>query len=133
MTLSARALNPLIFLVGRANAAGSEAKLLQAGANRVVSPYTMAGRRIAELAIRPRVADFIDAALSHGELAFSMEELEVAAGGPLEGRSVADLRRDGIFALAVVHAAAARTSRTRPTTGGSSPGRAWSCPARRRS
>lgn len=102
VTLSARALNPKLFLVGRANAEGSEAKVLQAGANRVVSPYTMAGRRIAELALRPRVADFIDAALSHGELAFSMEELEVRPGGPMEGRTVADLRRDGIFALAVV-------------------------------
>jgi voltage-gated potassium channel len=102
VTLSARALNPSIFLVGRANAVGSEAKVLQAGADRVVSPYTMAGRRIAELALRPRVADFIDAALSHGELAFSMEELEVRPGGPMEGRVVADLRREGIFALAVV-------------------------------
>ncbi|MDP9483426.1 MAG: potassium channel family protein [Chloroflexota bacterium] len=102
VTLSARALNPAIFLVGRANAAGSEAKVIQAGANRVVSPYTMAGRRIAELALRPRVADFIDAALSHGELAFSMEELEVRPGGPVEGRTVAELRRGGVFALAVV-------------------------------
>src|SRR6266545_3771509 len=87
VALSARALSPGLFVVGRANAEGSEAKLLQAGANRVVSPYTMAGRRIAELALRPRVADFIDAALSHGELAFSMEELEVRAGGPLDGRT----------------------------------------------
>ena len=103
VTLSARSMNPGLFIVGRANAEGSDAKLLQAGANRVVSPYTMAGRRIAELAIRPRVADFIDAALSHGELRFSMEELEVAAGGPLDGRRVADLRDDGIFTLAIVH------------------------------
>lgn len=102
VTLSARALNPALFIVGRANAEGSEAKLHQAGANRVVSPYTMAGRRIAELATRPRVADFIDAALSHGELAFSMEEVEVAAGGPLEGRTVGGLRDEGIFTLAIV-------------------------------
>jgi voltage-gated potassium channel len=102
VTLSARAINPSLFIVGRANAVGAEAKLLQAGANRVVSPYTMAGRRMAELAIRPRVADFIDAALSHGELRVSMEELEVAPGGPLDGRSVADLRDDGIFTLAIV-------------------------------
>jgi voltage-gated potassium channel len=102
VTLSARALSPHLFIVGRANAEGSEAKILQAGADRVVSPYTMAGRRIAELALRPRVADFIDAALSHGELAFSMEELEVRVGGPLEGRTVAELRGGGIFALAVV-------------------------------
>lgn len=104
VTLSARALNPKLFIVGRANAEGAEAKLLQAGANRVVSPYTMAGRRMAELAIRPRVADFIDAALSHGELRFSMEELEVAEGGPLTGRSVGQLSDDGIFTLAIVHA-----------------------------
>ncbi len=102
VTLSARALNSGIFIVARANAEGSEAKLLQAGADRVVSPYTRAGRQIAELAIRPRVADFIDAALSHGQLAFSMEEVEVAAGGPLDGRTVGELRDGGIFTLALV-------------------------------
>jgi len=102
VTLSARAINPGLFIVGRANAEGADAKLSQAGANRVVSPYTMAGRRIAELAIRPRVADFIDAALSHGELRVSMEELEVAPDGPLSGRTVGDLRDEGIFTLAIV-------------------------------
>jgi voltage-gated potassium channel len=102
VTLSARALSPDLFIVARANLEGSEAKLLQAGANRVVSPYTRAGRQIAELAIRPRVADFIDMALSHGQLAFSIEEVEVAPGGPLEGRTIGSLRDEGIFALAIV-------------------------------
>jgi voltage-gated potassium channel len=102
VTLSARSLNPDLFIVARANAEGSEAKLEQAGANRIVSPYTMAGRRIAELAIRPHVADFIDAALSHGELSVSMEQVEVVAGGPLEGRTVGDLRDEAIFTLAIV-------------------------------
>ena len=102
VTLSARALNHALFVVARANQDGAEAKLLQAGASRVVSPYTRAGRQIAELAIRPRVADFIDSALSHGELAFSLEELEVGPGGPLDGRTVGSLRDDGIFALAIV-------------------------------
>ena len=78
VTLSARALNSGLFIVARANQDGSEAKLAQAGADRIVSPYTRAGRQIAELAVRPRVADFIDFALSHGELAFSIEEVEVA-------------------------------------------------------
>jgi voltage-gated potassium channel len=102
VTLSARALSPDLFIVARANLEGSEAKLLQAGANRVVSPYTRAGRQIAELAIRPRVADFIDLALSHGQLGFSIEEVEVAPGGPLEGRTIGSLRDEGIFALAIV-------------------------------
>ena len=76
---------------------------MQAGASRVVSPYTMAGHRLAELATRPRVVDFIDAALSHGELAFSMEEVEVAAGdAATDGATVGSLRDTGVFVLAVV-------------------------------
>jgi voltage-gated potassium channel len=102
VTLSARALSPDLFIVARASQAGADAKLTQAGANRVVSPYARAGRQIAELATRPRVADFIDIALSHGELAFSIEELEVVASGPLVGRTVESLRDEGIFALAIV-------------------------------
>ena len=102
ITLSARALNADLFIVARANEEGSEAKLRQAGADRVVSPYTRAGRQIAELATRPRVADFIDFALSHGELAFSIEEVEVAEGGPLAGQTVSDLTARGIHPMAIV-------------------------------
>ncbi len=102
VTLSARAMNPGLLIVARANQEGAEAKLLQAGANRAVSPYTRAGRQIAELAIRPRVADFIDLALSHGELAFSIEELEIAEGGHLVGRTVRSLVEEGIHPLAIV-------------------------------
>jgi voltage-gated potassium channel len=100
--LSARAMNPDLFVVARANTEDSEARLMQAGASRVVSPYTMAGHRLAELAVRPRVVDFIDAALSHGELAFSMEEVEVVAGGSTVGSTVAALRDSGVFVLAIV-------------------------------
>ena len=102
--LSARALNPGLFVVGRASTPAAEEKLARAGADRVVSPYTMAGRRLAELAVRPRVVDFLDAALSHGELSFSLEELHVRAGGPLEGASVGQLRGRGLFVLAILAA-----------------------------
>jgi len=102
VTLSARALNPKLFIVARANEETSESKLRQAGADRAVSPYTRAGRQIAELATRPRVADFIDFALSRGQLAFTIEEIEVAAEGPLTGRTVADLANRGIHVMAIV-------------------------------
>jgi voltage-gated potassium channel len=102
VTLSARALSPELFIVARASAPGAEAKLVQAGANRIVSPYTMAGRRIAELAIRPRVADFIDAALSHGNLSFSLEEVEVTGESPLLGVTVGQLRAEGVITLAIL-------------------------------
>jgi voltage-gated potassium channel len=102
VVLAARAYAPSLFIVARANRDDAEARLLQAGADRVVSPYTRAGRQIAELAVRPRVADFLDTALSHGELAFSIEELGIAEGGALEGETVGAMREDGIFVLAIV-------------------------------
>ena len=102
--LSARALNPALFVVGRASTPSAEEKLARAGADRVVSPYTMAGRRLAELAVRPRVVDFLDAALSHGELSFSLEELHARAGSPLERASVGQLRERGLFVLAILGA-----------------------------
>jgi voltage-gated potassium channel len=100
--LSARALNPALLIVGRASTPSAEEKLALAGADRIVSPYTMAGRRLAELATRPRVVDFLDAALSHGELSFSLEELHVTAGGSLDGVTVAALRARGLFVLAIL-------------------------------
>lgn len=102
VTLSARALNPKLIIVGRAGVEGVSRKLLQAGADRVVSPYAIAGRRIAAMAIRPEVMDFFDAALSHGDLSFSIEEIEVSPGGRLEGQRVGSLRADGIFTLAII-------------------------------
>jgi voltage-gated potassium channel len=101
VVLSARTLNPALFIVGRANLESTATKLTAAGANRVVSPYNLAGRRMAELAVRPRVADYIDAALSHGEMAFSMEELEVGGGSWLDGRTVGEIRGSGIATLAI--------------------------------
>jgi voltage-gated potassium channel len=102
VTLSARSINRALFIVARANFEGSDAKLVQAGADRVVSPYTNAGRRIAELAVRPHVADYIDAALSHGNLSFSLEEVVVDAGGPLAGVTVGALRSQGVVTLAIL-------------------------------
>ena len=90
------------FFQGARVTRGSGSRENEMSADRVVSPYTRAGRQIAELATRPRVADFIDFALSRGQLSFSIEELEVVEGGPLAGQTVADLTSRGIHAMAVV-------------------------------
>ncbi|MGH2447138.1 MAG: potassium channel family protein, partial [Chloroflexota bacterium] len=60
VTLSARSANPDVFIVARAAYADASSKLYNAGANRVVSPYVMAGRQMAELAARPLVADYLN-------------------------------------------------------------------------
>lgn len=101
VVISARALNKDLFIVGRAGDEAVVRKLLQAGANRAISPYTMAGRSIANMALRPRVLEFIDAALSRGDLAFTLEELSVRTGGPVVGLTVGELRGQGVFTLAI--------------------------------
>lgn len=99
VTLSAKTLNPDLFIVGRAGDEGVVQKLRIAGADRAISPYTMAGTTIANMALRPRVLEFIDAALSRGDLAFTLEEVTVDA--TLEGATIADLRARKVFTLAI--------------------------------
>lgn len=54
-TLSAKSLNPNIFVVARAVDEGTGSKLLKAGADRVVKPYELGGTRMAEILLRPGV------------------------------------------------------------------------------
>jgi voltage-gated potassium channel len=53
ITLSARHLSKSIHIIARANHDETEAKLVLAGADRVLSPYTIAGHRMATLALKP--------------------------------------------------------------------------------
>jgi len=104
VTLTARSLNHRLFIVARAGTANVIDKLLQAGANRAVSPYTMAGRRMINLALRPGVVEFMDAALTKGDMTFGMEEVIADDGSTLAGSTIGELRRRGIFTLAMLHA-----------------------------
>ena len=60
VTLSARQLNPELFIMARAGAERSEKKLLAAGANKVVCPYRMGAHRMAQTILRPTVTDFLE-------------------------------------------------------------------------
>jgi voltage-gated potassium channel len=55
VTLSARVLNPGLFIIARAGYLDSEEKLKKAGANRVISPYFTAGKHMAEIAVEHHV------------------------------------------------------------------------------
>jgi voltage-gated potassium channel len=103
ITLSAKALAPAVYVIARAGTPANEPKLRQAGADRVISPYTLAGRRIALSAIQPFVVDFVDTLVRgrHGEVILA--ELEVKADSALAGVTLADACRDapGLTVLAV--------------------------------
>lgn len=85
ITLSARALAPRLWIVSRANHDETESKLVRAGADRVLSPYTLGGHRMASLARRPHLMDFLDAAMQGGDLDLALEEVAVEPQSPLIG------------------------------------------------
>ena len=104
ITLSAKSLNPAVFIIARASTAEIEARLRRAGADRVISPYTLAGRRIALAATQPFLVDFVEA-LPHGRHGVIVAELEVKQDGPLAGRSLSQAcRAPSLRVLAVQHA-----------------------------
>ncbi len=88
VTLSARALRPDLVIIARARNGASEAKLLRAGATRVVNPQRIGGQRIAAAALQPNVVEFLDVVMHDGSLEFRLEEVPVAAGSRLDGRSL---------------------------------------------
>ncbi|MBA4348432.1 MAG: potassium channel protein [Thermodesulfovibrio sp.] len=85
VVLSARELNPNLFIVARAGEEGSENKLLRAGANKVVSPYHIGGLRIAHTILRPAVVDFIEFATKTGNIELQMEEVVIPENSKLIG------------------------------------------------
>lgn len=65
--LTARGLNPNLFIVARIIRPESESKLHRAGANRVINPYQIGGHRIAISLLRPAVHDFLDHIFHFGD------------------------------------------------------------------
>ena len=104
ITLAARALNPALYITARAGQPESARRLELAGANRVVSPYRMAGRLMAQLALRPAVVDVIET-MQHGAGSIGIEEIVVAEGCAARGRT---LRAAGLLDAGVARLLALR-------------------------
>ena len=104
VTLTARGLNPDLFIVARARVASSEQKLLQAGADRVVNPQHLGGARMAAFTNQPHVAEFLDVVMHDGSLEFRLEEITVPPSSQVAGKTLreAQLRdRTGALVLAM--------------------------------
>jgi voltage-gated potassium channel len=75
ITLTARELNPDLYILARSGDEGSDIKLKRAGASKVISPYLIGGSRMAQAILRPNVVDFIEIATGQEHLELQMEEI----------------------------------------------------------
>jgi voltage-gated potassium channel len=90
IVLSARGLNKNLVIVARAGEEKSEQKLIQAGANKVISPYMIGGMRIAQAVLRPNVVDFIELATQSEHMELQMEEIPIQKNSKLAGMTLKD-------------------------------------------
>ena len=86
ITLSSRQFNANLTIIARADRPESVAKLERAGANRVLTPHQIGGKRIAQVMLRPTVTDFMDLATQGHNL--QMEEIQVRPGSELVGKNL---------------------------------------------
>ena len=104
IVLSARLLNPNLYIVARAGQEGAVDKLRRAGANRVLSPYVLGGRHLAAAAAEPGVVDFLEVVLHEATdaeiVAVTVPENSRAIGKPMLGSGV--MEEGGAMILAVI-------------------------------
>ncbi len=91
ITLSCRSLHAELFIVARASEESVEPKLVRAGANRVLCPYSLTGRRLAEMVIEPQMTNVVEVIGRHSHLELYLEEATIRAGSPLIGRQIGDV------------------------------------------
>jgi voltage-gated potassium channel len=87
IVLAARALNPDLYILSRAGLPDSIRRLELAGAQRVISPYRMAGRQIVQLALRPNLVNMMESLLQGG---MGVEEVVVGKGSRMVGRRLGE-------------------------------------------
>jgi voltage-gated potassium channel len=88
ITLSAKGLRSDLLIVARAFAEESESKLKRAGADRVILPLRLGGRRMAMIALHPLVIDFVETTIHSPERDFVLEEMSIASGSRLAGITI---------------------------------------------
>ena len=93
IVLTARALNPALFIVARAGTESAEARMRSAGADRIVSPYRIGGQRMALSAVQPMLVEMFDTLIGQRGAPEGHLLCEIVVAGPaatLAGQTLAE-------------------------------------------
>jgi len=102
IVLSARQLNPKLFITARVESDEAEKKLLRAGADKVVSPHKIGGIRMALTAIRPNLVDFMSVVTFDQDTDLTIEEIQIKPNSPLIQSTLRDCAIRKEFGIMVV-------------------------------
>jgi voltage-gated potassium channel len=102
--LSAKGLNPRIYVAARAAEESAEAKMRRAGADAVFAPYAITGHRLAQSLLRPHVVQFLDFATKDIGMDIAIEQVRVCERSEMVSRSIREMqigRNVGVIVMAV--------------------------------
>jgi voltage-gated potassium channel len=102
--LSAKGLNPQIYVATRAAEEGAEAKMRRAGADAVFAPYAMTGHRLAQSLLRPHVVQFLDFTTKDVGEDIAIEQVRVSGASEMVSKTIKEmqLRKEvGVIVMAI--------------------------------
>jgi voltage-gated potassium channel len=102
--LSAKGLNPGIYVATRAAEEGAEAKMRRAGADAVFAPYAITGHRLAQSLLRPHVVQFLDFTTKDVGEDIAIEQVRVSGASEMVSKTIKEmqLRKEvGVIVMAI--------------------------------
>jgi len=102
--LSAKFVNPGIYVATRAAEEGAEEKMRRAGADAVFAPYAITGHHLAQALLRPHVVQFLDFTTHAAGLNVVIEQVQVSEQSNLVSKTIRELqigRQLGVIVLAI--------------------------------
>lgn len=105
VVLTARVLNPDLYIVARVDNNSDQEKLIRAGANKVVNPYSIGGQRLANLVVNPNVIDFFETSFGPEETNLSIEKINLPKDCVWKDQTLIEIdfrKKVGVTILAVV-------------------------------
>jgi voltage-gated potassium channel len=104
VVLAAREINKNLLIVARANTKEGEERLKHAGANQVISPNIIGGKRLANLLLKPFVCEYIDRLTIYEGGEFELDEAYISPKSKMSGLKIneAGIReKTGALVLAI--------------------------------
>eukprot|EP01156_Anaeramoeba_ignava_P013712 Anaeramoba_ignava/a6060_11.p1 GENE.a6060_11~~a6060_11.p1 ORF type:complete len:335 (-),score=26.89 a6060_11:67-1071(-) len=104
VVLTARGLNKQLKIIARYHDKNSDKKLRRAGANHVVSPDEIGGKKMASIMINPQAQFFVDNIIDTKNLSFNMEEIMINNESELIGKQLREAKiseKAGLVVLAI--------------------------------
>lgn len=92
ITLTARELNPQLYIISRFELHSTEKKLRRAGADYVINPYKIGGQKISQIILKPTVSKILDFAQKRKGFQLNIEELDIRGNNPLLGQTLRECK-----------------------------------------